>query len=483
MLPPLCLAFSDCVVTARPPLSPGRRHSPEVYNAAFMAKVGFISLGCPKNLVDSEVMLGLLARNGHEITHTESEAEILVVNTCGFIESAQQESVDTILEMARYKDEGSCRRLIVAGCLVERFRDEIQSQIPEVDAVIGTNEIPKILEVCRSNGDLTARPPRYEDRELFLYSHDDPRILTTPRYTAYVKIAEGCDHPCSFCVIPQMRGRFRSRPLDSIVREVEGLASTGVKEINLIGQDTTMFGWDHGNRRGLAELIERLGDIKGVDWIRFLYAYPNNIYPDLLRAMRETETACKYIDVPLQHASRNMLSRMKRGGHRKSLLNLIGRIRDEVPGVAIRTTMIVGFPGETDEDFSELLDFVSEARFDRLGAFTYSDEAAAEANDLPDKVPDDVAHDRQTELMQLQSKVSREMNASQVGTSRQVLLEGPAKESDLLWEGRLSTQAPDIDGVVYITDGIDESTRPGEIVPVRITEAHEYDLVGHVETS
>ncbi|HSR50562.1 MAG TPA: 30S ribosomal protein S12 methylthiotransferase RimO [Acidobacteriota bacterium] len=448
-----------------------------------MAKVGFVSLGCPKNLVDSEVMLGLLARAGHQLTHEAQEAEILVVNTCGFIESAQQESIDTILEMAQHKQSGNCRQLVVAGCLVERFREELQAQIPEVDAVVGTNEIPRILEVCGTGNGAAAPVPRYEERELYLYGDDDPRILTTPKHTAYVKIAEGCDHPCTFCVIPQMRGGFRSRPQDSVVREAERLARSGIREINLVGQDTTMYGWDHGDRQGLARLLRRMGEIEGLAWVRFLYAYPNNIYDGLLDAMRETQKACRYIDVPLQHASKNMLSRMKRGGHRGSLLRLVERIRERVPGAAVRTTVIVGFPGETEEDFQELLQFVREARFDRLGAFTYSDEEASASFALDSKVSSEVAAERQKRLMQVQAEISRRSNQELVGQILPVMAEGPSKESDLLWEGRLETQAPEIDGVVYLTDGIDESVSPGEVLPVRIVEAHDYDLVGHAQPS
>lgn len=440
-----------------------------------MAKVGFVSLGCPKNLVDSEVMLGLLTRQGHEITASQEEAEIIVVNTCAFIESARQESVDAILEMAQQKASGRCRRLIVAGCLVERYRDQIQAEIPEVDAVVGTNEIPRIVELCSAR-----LPPRYEPRELYLYTDSDPRLLTTPRYSAYLKIAEGCDHPCTFCVIPKMRGRFRSRPAKSILAEAGRLAAGGVKEINLVGQDTTMYGWDLGDRRGLAELIRRLGRVDGLEWVRFLYAYPNNVYPELLEAIAETPKACKYIDVPLQHASRSVLKLMKRGGNRDSLYRLVERVRAAIPGVAIRSTLIVGFPGETDEDFQELVDFVKEARLDRLGAFTYSDEEDAESHGLDRKVAGKVKRQRLRELMKIQARISREKNRELVGRVFPVLVEGPSRETDLLWEGRLSTQAPEIDGVVYLNEGITAGVRPGDILPVRIDEAHEHDLVGAV---
>ncbi|MEE8162345.1 MAG: 30S ribosomal protein S12 methylthiotransferase RimO [Acidobacteriota bacterium] len=444
-----------------------------------MAKIGFLSLGCAKNRVDTEVMLGHLTRSGHEITASPEEAEIIVVNTCGFIESASQESVDSILEMARQKVVGNCRRLIVAGCLVQRYRTQILEQIPEVDAVIGTNEIPEILELCLDQT-LKPNPPRYESRELYLYSDSDPRILTTPGYSAYLKVAEGCDHPCTFCVIPQIRGSFRSRPLDSVLTEARRLAAQGVREINLVAQDTTMYGWDWGNRLGLADLIRRLGEIEGIRWIRFLYAYPNNIYDELLQAMAETPSACKYIDVPLQHISRQLLKQMKRGGNRRSLTRLLMRIRDRVPGVAIRTTMIVGFPGETEEDVHELMEFVEEARFERLGVFTYSDEDDAASHQLGSKVPEDVKEERRQRLMKLQTGISEAVNLKLVGATLPVLVEGRSAESDLLWQGRLSTQAPDIDGVVYLNDGITDQTRPGDIVPVRINEAHPYDLVGTV---
>jgi ribosomal protein S12 methylthiotransferase len=444
-----------------------------------MAKIGFVSLGCAKNRVDTEVMLGHLVRGGHEITASQEEAEIIVVNTCGFLESSSQESIDSILEMAQQKVAGNCRRLIVAGCLVERHRTQIMKQIPEVDAVIGTNEIPKILDLCCDQTS-SSDPPHYESRELYLYSDADPRILTTPGYSAYIKVAEGCDHPCTFCVIPQLRGSFRSRPLDSIVSEARQLAVQGVREINLVAQDTTMYGWDWGNRLGLADLIRKLGEIEEISWIRFLYAYPNNIYDELLQAMAETSTACKYIDVPLQHISRQVLKQMKRGGNRRSLTRLLKRIRDKVPGVAIRTTMIVGFPGETEEDINELTDFVEEARFERLGVFTYSDEDNAASYPLGNKVPVDVKEERRQQLMKLQAKISKAGNLKLVGETLPVLVEGVSTESDLLWQGRLSTQAPDIDGVVYINDGITDQTRVGDIVPVRIDTAHPYDLVGSV---
>lgn len=446
-----------------------------MYNNALMARIGFISLGCAKNLVDTEVMMGMLAEAGHELTSSEQDAEIIIVNTCGFIGSAKEESVNTILEMAQYKETGRCRRLVVAGCLVERYRSEIKAQIPEVDVVIGTNEIPKILKAC--SDDLTDVPV-YESRESYLYSDADPRILTTPRHFAYVKIAEGCDHPCTFCVIPKMRGRFRSREAESVIREVENLANQGVREINLVAQDSTMYGWDRGNRQGLADLLRRLGKIDSLGWIRFLYAYPNSIYDALLEAVAETPKVCNYIDLPLQAASRSVLKGMKRGGNRRSLTRLIRRIREFIPDVTIRTTMIVGFPGETEEDFEELLDFVGEIEFDWLGVFTFSDEEDASSYRLDDKVREEVMNERRERLLAVQAKISKRKHQLLVGSESPLLLEGPSGEIDLLWEGRMPSQAPEIDGLVYLNDGITDSVKVGEIYRVHITAAHEYDLVG-----
>lgn len=444
-----------------------------------MAKVGFVSLGCAKNLVDTEIMLGFLARDGHEITPLQEEAEIIVINTCGFIRSAKQESIDTILEMARQKTSGNCRKLIVAGCLVENHRSDILKEIPEVDAVIGTHEIPGIVNSCAQERQIPILP-KYESRELYLYDHSDPRILTTPGHSAYIKVAEGCDHPCTFCIIPQLRGNFRSRPMNSVLTEARQLAAKGVREINLVAQDTTMYGCDWGNPKGLAELIRNLGEIDGISWIRFLYAYPNRIYNELLEAVSETSSACKYIDVPLQHASSRILKLMKRGGNRRSLSNLIKRIRSVIPGVVIRTTMIVGFPGESEEDFNKLMEFTKKARFDRLGVFTYSDEDNAASYALADRVPEQLKEDRKNQLMEQQKYISEEKNKSLVGKTLPVLLEGISPESDYLWEGRLSTQAPEIDGLVYVNEGITERTRTGDILPVQITKAHPYDLVGTV---
>lgn len=444
-----------------------------------MAKVGFVSLGCAKNLVDTEVMLGALVEGGHEITASQQEAEIIVVNTCGFIDKAKEESVNTILEMAGHKSQGACRRLIVAGCLVERYRQNILQEIPEVDAVIGTNEIPDILKVCGSELDST---PIFEPREAYLYSHEDPRVITTPSHTAYIKIAEGCDHPCTFCVIPKMRGKFRSRAAESVLKEAQKLAAQGVREINLIAQDSTMYGWDLGKKRGLAELVRDLAALDGIEWIRFLYTYPNTIYDELLDAVAETEKVCNYIDMPLQSASREVLKRMKRGGNRGSLERLISRIRERVPEVTLRTTLIVGFPGETETDFQELLDFVEEVQFDRLGVFAYSDEEDSESYRLEGKVAATLKKERVDRVMELQAGISKAKNQRLVDRKLPVLVEGLSSETDLLWEGRLKTQAPEIDGVVYLNAGVTSETRPGEIRTVHITGAFEYDLIGTLLT-
>ncbi|MGC1936429.1 MAG: 30S ribosomal protein S12 methylthiotransferase RimO, partial [Candidatus Acidiferrales bacterium] len=324
-----------------------------------MPKVGFVSLGCPKNLVDSEVMMGILARSGYEITPRAADADVLVVNTCSFIEPARKESVDAILEMAEYKKFGRAQKLIVAGCLVERFRAEIRDQIPEVDAIIGTGEVEKILAACQGNLREAA-----EESPTFLYHDLTPRILATPRHTAYIKINEGCDHPCAFCIIPQLRGRFRSRRFESVIREAENLAAAGVREINLIGQDTTFYGEDLGLRNGLPLLLERLAEIEDLNWVRFLYCYPNRITPKLLETIARHERLVTYMDIPLQHASRSVLARMKRGSNADAFLKMLDRIRRTIPGVSLRTSFIVGFPGETAEDFRVLCDFVREAEFD-----------------------------------------------------------------------------------------------------------------------
>ncbi|MEK6299198.1 MAG: 30S ribosomal protein S12 methylthiotransferase RimO [Acidobacteriota bacterium] len=446
-------------------------------------KVAMVSLGCPKNLVDSEVMMGMLARQGYEITTDSQAAEVLVVNTCGFIDSARQESVDTILEMAQLKQTGSLKRLIVAGCLVERYRDELQREIPEIDALIGVNQLKEIEAAAATNGRRSL--PVYSDGasapELYLYDETTPRLRATAPYTSYVKIAEGCDHTCAFCIIPKLRGVFRSRSPESIIREVEMLAAQGVKEFVLISQDTTTYGSDLALNDGLARLVDSIAGVPGVEWVRFMYCYPTAITDELLRVMAARPNVCKYFDIPLQHASRRVLQRMRRGGNRESYERLIERIRNRVPGVAIRTTFITGFPGEREEDFEELIEFVKTAQFDRVGAFTYSDEENAPAFELDEKIDPAVAARRGARLMKEQLKISRRKNRNLIGQRVRVLLEGRSKESDLLLEGRMETQAPEIDGSVLINDVADgEEPRPGDFVTVEITEAQDYDLVGRI---
>ncbi|MBA3242569.1 MAG: 30S ribosomal protein S12 methylthiotransferase RimO [Acidobacteria bacterium] len=448
-----------------------------------MKKVGFISLGCPKNLVDSEVMMGQLKLKGYEVTNDASEADTLVVNTCGFIDAAKKESVEAILEAARLKSEGSCSRLIVAGCLVERYRDELRAEIPEVDAFIGTNQINDITIVADARVNTRSLPilPIGNQSATYLYDESTPRVLATPGYSAYLKIAEGCDRPCAFCFIPQMRGHFRSRRFGSVVSEARALAEKGVKEIILVAQDSSRYGEDLGQQDGLAHLLRELSQLDAVEWVRVMYTYPTHISDGFLDVLAEEPKAVKYLDMPLQHAARNVLKLMKRGGDRASLERLIARVRKRVPGIVVRTTFITGFPGETEEDFEELLAFVRAVEFDRVGVFTYSDEEGTSAFELAAKVDTKVAARRRTRLMKEQSRISLKKNKARVGSTLRVLFEGPSKETDLLWQGRTETQAPDIDGCVLINDA-PEGMRPepGDFVNVRITEAQQYDLVGEI---
>jgi ribosomal protein S12 methylthiotransferase len=445
-----------------------------------MPKVGFISLGCPKNLVDSEVMMGILARGGYEITPRADEADVLVVNTCSFIAPAQQESVQSILEMAEHKKFGRAKKLVVAGCMVERFRDEILEQIPEVDAVVGTGEVERILEACEGELKiLPAEPPT------FLYHDLTPRILATPRHTAYIKINEGCDHPCTFCVIPQLRGKFRSRRFESVIREAENLAAAGVREISLIGQDTTFYGEDLGLRHGLPLLLERLAQIEGLHWIRFLYCYPNRITQRLLETIAAHPRLAKYMDIPLQHSSKNVLARMKRGSHGGAFLRMLERIRRTVPNVSLRTSFIVGFPGETKQDFKALCDFVRDAEFDWMGVFAYSDEDTSRSYHLEGKLDADTIAERRGTLMEIQQKISRRKLRAHIGKRVQAMLEGPSKDTELVWEARTEGMAPEIDGKIYVTDiaGVNEAAElppHGTMATIEITGAQDYDLQGRV---
>jgi ribosomal protein S12 methylthiotransferase len=506
-------------------------------------KIGFVSLGCPKNLVDSEVMMGLLHRAGGELTPNAEDAEIIVINTCSFIDSAKQESVNTILEMVQHKvggaNGGKAKRIVVAGCLVERYRDEIQKNIPEVDAVVGTGELDAILIAAglspqpelasnspfqiltqaqisrapsavhqhshptevgaqlapissRPEGDAREQAGRFSRAAWdgataalpeYLYSDDTPRILTTPRASAYIKIAEGCDHPCSFCIIPQLRGKFRSRRIGSIVAEAQNLIAQGVREITLIGQDTTCFGEDLGLKDGLADLLDALAPLPGLRWLRFLYAYPNKVTTRLLETIAKHDNVAKYLDVPLQHASPSLLKRMKRGGTPDLFLQLIAKARRIVPGIVLRTSFIVGFPGETEEDFEALCGFITAAQIDWLGVFTYSDEEGAAAFNLPAelKVPKRTIEARRRKLMKLQQKISMRTKKRWIGREIDLLVEGVSEETDLLWEGRTPLHAPEIDGKVLINDfGPHETLVPGTFYKAIITESHDYDVVARI---
>jgi len=422
--------------------------------------------------------MGQLTASGHELTPHPSDADVIVVNTCSFIDPAKQESVDTILEMAEYKKTGRAKRLIVAGCLVERYRADIQKDIPEVDAVIGTNELEQITALCAG----VTPAPAANPFDAYLYHDLTPRVLATPKHFAYIKIAEGCDHPCTFCVIPQYRGKFRSRRFESVISEATRLFSQGVREINLIGQDTTCYGEDFGLKDGLSQLLARLAQIETQHekWVRFLYCYPNKVTQRLLDTIAEHDALVKYIDMPLQHASGPVLKRMKRGANGDIFLKLLEKIRRTIPGVAIRTSMIVGFPGETAEDFETLCQFVEAARFDRLGVFSYSDEDTSKSYALDQKVNPRTIFNRKRRLMSIQRKISRARNRALMGMEVPVLIEGPSADSELVWQARMSTQAPEIDGVCYISDPGDQPLRSGEFRKMRITEAHDYDLTGEL---
>jgi ribosomal protein S12 methylthiotransferase len=486
---------------------PAKKNSSVSAGQTAPAKVGFVSLGCPKNLVDSEVMMGMLAQAGAELTPTVEDADVIVVNTCSFIGSAQQESVDTILEMARHKATGKAKKLVVAGCMVERFRDEIRKNIPEVDAVVGTGELDRILSatgVAQAAPTpspftiLTSRPEGNHRRQHgrfardswdgaiadlpnYLYDDATPRILATPGYTAYIKIAEGCDHPCTFCIIPQLRGQFRSRRFESVIAEAERLAQSGVREITLIGQDTTCYGEDLGLKDGLALLLEKLAGIEGLRWIRFLYAYPNKITGRLLETIAAHEKICSYIDVPLQHASASVLKRMKRGGGADLFLRSIEKMRRVIPDLTLRTSFVVGFPGETEKEFEELCEFAREAQFDWMGAFGYSDQEGAGAFALEHKLSAREIEGRRKSLMSIQKKISRAKKKALVGHEIDLLMMGPSEESDLLLEGRTPMHAPEIDGKVFVND-YPEGGEPekGKFYRCQITKAHDYDLVAEI---
>ena len=495
-------------------------------------KIGFLSLGCPKNLVDGEVMLGMARDAGHEITTDADGADVLVVNTCAFIDSAKQESIDAILEMAARKQNGHCSRLVVTGCLAERYRDELKKEIPEIDAVLGTGEVPQILDaiapaarrppsasrsISIATAEATAMPlsfftkspfikspdrfapipgsPKMEDEAAiqkedrtadggrrkavpdYLYDADTPRLLTTPQHFAYVKVGEGCDYTCAFCIIPSLRGAYRSRTSDSIVREARALAERGVRELLLISQDTTFFGIDRGERGALARLLRELNRIDGLAWIRLLYLYPTTITDDVLEAMAECEKVCRYVDLPLQHASAAVLKRMRRPGNRGTYDKLLARIRQRVPGVTFRTTFIVGFPGETEADFAELEAFVSDTGFDHVGVFTYSHEEGTRAFGLTDDVPAPLKRRRRNALMARQKRIVARAHKGWIGSDVPVLIDGASPEHELVLQGRLEGQAPEIDPVVYLTECDPGQVKAGDLIRARIVGARDYDLL------
>jgi ribosomal protein S12 methylthiotransferase len=464
-------------------------------------KIGFVSLGCPKNLVDGEVMLGIARDAGHEITPDAKSADVLVVNTCAFIDKAKQESIDTILEMASQKRDGNCSRLVVTGCLAERYRDELRKEIPEIDAVLGTGEVPAILDAVagnrgsrfavrdsatplkffRSSDAITNGKQRVESEPrptpTYIYDADTPRLLTTPRHFAYVKVAEGCDYTCAFCIIPTLRGKYRSRTADSIVREARRLAAGGARELLLISQDTTFYGIDRAERGALARLLRELNTIDSLQWIRLLYLYPTTITDDVLDAMAECEKVCRYVDLPLQHASPDVLKRMRRPGNRKTYDKLLQRIRDRVPGVTLRTTLIVGFPGETERDFGELESLISDTRFDHLGVFTYSHEEGTRAFNFADDVPAAVKRQRRNALMSRQKKIVAAAQKGRIGSEVDVLVDGSSPEHELVLQGRLEGQAPDIDPVVFLSDCDPAQFSAGDLIRARIVGAKGYDLI------
>src|SRR4026207_229850 len=398
-----------------------------------MKKVGFISLGCPKNLVDSEVMMGQLKQHGYQITSNAEDADTVVVNTCGFIDSAKKESIDTILEAAQLKTNGQAKRLIVAGCLVERYRDELKAEMPEVDAFIGTNQINDILAVCDPQTNTRSLPvlPLGNQSATYLYDESTPRVLATPQHYAFIKIAEGCDRPCAFCFIPQMRGHFRGGRFGSIAAEAHQLAEEGVKELILVAQDSSRYGEDLGKQDALARLLREPSHVEGIEGGRVMYTYPTHISDAFLDVLAEEPKAVKYLDMPLQHASQNVLKLMKRGGNRASLERLIERVRRRVPDIAVRTTFITGFPGETEADFKELMAFVKNVEFDRVGVFTYSDEEGTPAFELSNKVQRRTAARRQAALMKEQARISQRKNNARIGDVVRVLFEGESKENEL----------------------------------------------------
>ena len=458
-------------------------------------KIGLISLGCPKNLVDGEVMLGLAREAGHELTPHAADADVIVVNTCAFIDRAKQESIDAILEMAELKNESPSRRLVVTGCLAERYREELREQIPEIDALLGTGEVPGIVGALSGESPLLApgispmvfhRPVRPNGHRplgartelpTYIYDADTPRVLATPRHYAYVKIAEGCDYKCAFCIIPRLRGQYRSRSAASIVTEAHQLAAAGVRELILISQDTTFYGIDRSERGALARLLRELNAVEGLEWIRLLYLYPTTIDDAMLDAMAECDKVVKYIDLPLQHASDAVLRRMRRPGTRATYERLLGRIRSRVPAATLRTTFIVGFPGETEADVDELSGFLDSVQFDHVGIFTYSHEEGTAAEVMEDDVPSRVKNARRDRLMRQQKRIVRAAQRRRIGDLVRLVVDGVSDEHELVLRGRLAGQAPEIDPHVFLTECDPSQLLPGSFYDGEIVGARDYDLL------
>ncbi|WP_223924009.1 30S ribosomal protein S12 methylthiotransferase RimO [Geobacter sp. AOG2] len=435
-----------------------------------------VSLGCPKNLVDAEVMLGVLAKDDYEITTDEKDADVIIVNTCSFIKEAKQESIDAILDLAERKHDGRCHTLIVSGCLPQRYQEELANDLPEVDIFIGTGDYPRIAEILAEKKDAEGQL-RYVGDPDYVYDESLPRLNSSPAWYSYLKIGEGCSNCCSYCVIPQLRGAYRSRPLEALVAEAERLAARGVKEINVISQDVTRYGSDLDDGSTLETLLRRLAAIEGIKWVRLLYAYPDGITDSLIALIRDEPKICKYLDIPIQHIADPVLKRMKRRSSEAQIRELIATLRREIPGIALRTSLIVGFPGETVDDFTNLMRFVEQTQFDRLGVFCYSREENTPAASLPDQISERVKRERYRKLMRAQARLSFRRNRALIGTTEQVIVEGYSEETDLLLKGRSSRQAPDIDGQVYITAGTAEV---GDIVSLKVTDSSDYDLIGEI---
>ena len=444
-------------------------------------KFNIVSLGCARNLVDSEVMAGLLEKSGYQIVDQPSGADVVLVNTCGFIGAAKEESIDTIVAMSRLKEEGKVKKLVVAGCLSQRYPDELASELPEVDFFIGTGEVPRIAEILRQHEANSARR-QYIGIPSYLYDHLTPRLRSTPSYTTFLKVSEGCDHKCAFCIIPQMRGPHRSRAIDSVVNEAIALSQQGVKEINLIAQDLTAYGRDRKDGTTLHGLLREMAQVDGISWIRLLYAYPNFLDQPLLDVINDSDRICKYIDIPFQHVSQSLLRRMRRGKSGSEVRQAVEKLRAAIPGLTLRTSLIVGFPGESDADFEELLDFVEEARFERLGVFKYSQEEGTAAARMPQTVAEDEKERRWQEIMDLQASISRKKNEALIGTIQRVMIDEFDEESDKI-SGRTQAHAPEVDGAVFVErwDVLGEkrmNVRGGDLIDVRIVEAQDYDLIG-----